>query len=151
MDLDSRPPFTRRLHAGGGLKEGRFLMRQLSHWLRSTLYVTCPTCGHRPQTDTEAKALAQSACTACGSVEQYYKHNPLAWAETLAGLDRVAPPPVDMEGETIDVVNTPERARERKRALEHRESGKRRSFIFALLVMMSALLDWLGLINFPYL
>ncbi len=124
-------------------------MRQLSHWLRSTLYVSCPTCGHRPQTDTEAKALAQSACTACGSVEQYYKHNPLAWAETLAGLDRVAP--VDMEEETIDVVNTPERARERKRALEHRESEKRRLFIFALLVMMAALLDWLGLINFPYL
>ena len=124
-------------------------MRQLSHWLRSTLYVSCPTCGYRPQTSAEAKALVQSACTACGSVEQYYKRNPNAWVQTLVGLD--LPAPVDMEGEAIDVVNTPERARERKRALEHRESGKRRLFILALLVMMAALLDWLGLINFPYL
>ena len=118
-------------------------MRQFWHWLRSTLSVSCPTCGHRPQTGTEAKALAQSACTACGSVEQYYKHNPLAWAETLAGLDRVAP--VDMEGETVDVVNTPERARERKRALEYREIRNRRGFIFALLVMIAIWLGWIDL------
>ena len=124
-------------------------MKQLSRRLWSNLFQHCPTCGYRPQTSAEAKALVQSACTACGSVEQYYKRNPNAWVETLVGLDH--PAPVDMEGEAIDVVNTPERARERKRALEHRESEKRRLFIFALLVMMAALLDWLGLINFPYL
>jgi len=118
-------------------------MRQLSHWLRSTLYVSCPTCGYRPQTSAEAKALVQSACTACGSVEQYYKRNPNAWVQALVGLD--LPAPVDMEGEAIDVVNTPDRARERERALEYREIRNRRVFIFALLVMIAIWLGWIDL------
>ncbi len=118
-------------------------MRQLLRGLWSTLLLSCPTCGHRPQTGTEAKALVQSACTACGSVEQYYKRNPNAWVETLVGLDQ--PAPVDMEGEAIDVVNTPERARERERALEYREIRNRRGFIFALLVMIAICLGWIDL------
>ena len=118
-------------------------MKQHSRRLWTNLFQHCPTCGYRPQTSAEAKALVQSACTACGSVEQYYKRNPNAWVQTLVGLDQ--PAPVDKEGEAIDVVNTPERARERERALEYREIRNRRGFIFALLVMIAIWLGWIDL------